>query len=189
VWDAAVWPLFHPIFLREPQRQTNRRFFDVLNKIRFGIVDDDVKQLLTKCWQRHNPTASMWTTTYLYPLKDEAEDLNQLALDGLPSNQANIIFHAQDFENDERLTTASRSRVFRKGTNFPPVVTCKIGAKVMFLTNSMLTSKNIANGSLSVITGFLENRDIEAAFPTKEGIQVRSINSLLPCLLQGASPL
>jgi len=189
VWDAAVWPLFHPIFLREPQRQTNRRFFDVLNKIRFGIVDDDVKQLLTECWQRHNPTASMWTTTYLCPLKDEAEDLNQLALDGLPSNQADIIFHAQDFENDERLTTASRSRVFRKGTNFPPVVTCKIGAKVMFLTNSMLTSKNIANGSLGVITGFLENGDIEAAFPTKEGIQVRSINSLLPCLLQGASPL
>ncbi|KAH8756187.1 hypothetical protein F5882DRAFT_307752, partial [Hyaloscypha sp. PMI_1271] len=80
-------------------------------------------------------------------------------------------------------------RVFRKGINFLPIVTCKIGTKVIFLTNSILTSKNITNRSLNIIIGFLENRDIEVVFLIKEGIQVRSINSLLPCLLQGASPL
>jgi hypothetical protein len=73
--------------------------------------------------------------------------------------------------------------------NFPPIVTYKIGTKVIFLTNSILISKNITNGSLSIIIGFLENGDIEVVFPIKEGIQVHSINSLLPCLLQGASPL
>ncbi|KAH8789955.1 hypothetical protein F5882DRAFT_292476, partial [Hyaloscypha sp. PMI_1271] len=61
-------------------------------------------------------------------------------------------------------------RVFRKGTNFPPIVTCKIGAKVIFLTNSILISKNIINRSLSIIIGFLENGDIEVVFPIKEGI-------------------
>jgi hypothetical protein len=40
----------------------------------------------------------------------------------------------------------------------------------MFLTNSILISKNITNGSLSVIIGFLENRDIKVVFPIKEGI-------------------
>jgi PIF1-like helicase len=173
VWNAAVWPLFYPIFLREPQRQSNRRFFDVLNKIRFGIVDDDVKQLLTECWQRHNPAVNMWMTTYLCPLKDEADDLNQLVLDGLPSNEADLLFHAEDYENDERLTSSSRSRIFKRGTNFPPVVTCKVGAKVMFLTNSMLAQKGIANGSLGVITEILADGDIKAAFPTEQGIQVR----------------
>ena len=172
VWKAAVWPLFYPIFLREPQRQNDRRFFDVLNKIRFGIVDDDVKQLLTECWQRHDPAASMWVTTYLCPLKDDAEDLNQLALDGLPSDGAHVLFHAEDYENDERLTSSSRSRIFRRGTNFPAVVTCKVGAKVMFLTNSMLAQKGIANGSLGIITEILPEGDIMAAFPTEQGIQV-----------------
>jgi hypothetical protein len=43
----------------------------------------------------------------------------------------------------------------------------------MFLTNSMLSSKGIANGPLGVITDILHNGDIEAAFRTEEGIQVR----------------
>ena len=42
----------------------------------------------------------------------------------------------------------------------------------MFLTNSMLKSKGIANGSLGIVTAILENGDIEAAFPTQEGIEV-----------------
>jgi len=64
----------------------------------------------------------------------------------------------------------SRSRVFRKSTNFLPIVTYKVSAKVMFLTNSILISKNIINESLSVIISFLENRDIEVIFPIKESI-------------------
>jgi hypothetical protein len=54
--------------------------------------------------------------------------------------------------------------------NFLPIVTYKIGTKVIFLTNSILISKNIINKSLSIIIGFLENRDIEVVFPIKEGI-------------------
>jgi hypothetical protein len=120
----------------------------------------------------------MWTTIYLCPLKDGAEELNQLALNGLPSNYTDVVFYTQDFENNERLPIALRTRIFRKGTNFPPVITCKIGTKVMFLTNGILISKNITNGSLGIIIGFLENGDIEAAFPIKEGIQVYSTNSI-----------
>jgi hypothetical protein len=172
VWKAEVWPLFYPIFLTEPQRQRDHCFFEVLNKIRFGIVDDQVRKFLTECWQRYNPAANMWTSTYLSPLRDEASALNQLALDSLPADGNNIVFYAEDYENDERIPNMERSKVFKKGTNFPSVVICKVGAKVMFLTNSMLSSKGIANGSLGVITDILHNGDIEAAFPTEEGIQV-----------------
>ncbi|KAH8746647.1 hypothetical protein BGZ57DRAFT_777702, partial [Hyaloscypha finlandica] len=61
-------------------------------------------------------------------------------------------------------------RVFRKSTNFLLIVTYKIGTKVLFLTNSILISKNIINRSLSIIISFLENRDIKVVFPIKEGI-------------------
>jgi hypothetical protein len=149
-----VWPLFYPLFLREPWRQDDRRFFDILNKIRFGTVDDEVKVFLIKRWRSHNLVASMWKTTYLCPLKDKAEELNDLCLEGLPSRPGDSIYFAEDYENDERLLGPSRSRVFRKNTNFAPAVSCKVGAKVVFLTNSVLKSKGIANGSLGVITGY-----------------------------------
>jgi hypothetical protein len=48
----------------------------------------------------------------------------------------------------------------------------------MFFTNSILILKNITNSSLGIIIGFLENRDIKAAFLIKEGIQVCSTNSI-----------
>ena len=41
------------------------------------------------------------------------------------------------------------------------------------LTNSILYIKGIINSSLGIITDILENGDIEAAFPTKNGIEVR----------------
>jgi hypothetical protein len=69
-------------------------------------------------------------------------------------------------------------RIFRKGTNFLPVITCKIGIKIIFLINSIFILKNIINGSLGIIIGFLENEDIKAAFPIKEGIQVYFTNSI-----------
>jgi hypothetical protein len=46
-------------------------------------------------------------------------------------------------------------------------------AKVVFLTNSMLTTRKIANGSLGIITNVQDNNEIEVTFPTGEGIQVR----------------
>ena len=51
VFKATVWRLFHPLFLVQPYRQNNQRFFSVLNKIRFGIVNDEVKEVLTERWQ------------------------------------------------------------------------------------------------------------------------------------------
>jgi ATP-dependent exoDNAse (exonuclease V) alpha subunit len=52
------------------------------------------------------------------------------------------------------------------------MLTCTPGAKVMFLTNSMLSTKGIANGSIGVITDVLDDGRIDAAFPTRDGIQV-----------------
>jgi hypothetical protein len=47
----------------------------------------------------------------------------------------------------------------------------------MFLTNSMLADKGISNGSIGVITNILDNKDIETAFPTRDGIQVQSLHT------------
>jgi ATP-dependent DNA helicase PIF1 len=171
VFKAAVWRLFHPLFLEQPRRQGDQRFFRVLNKIRFGIVDEEVKEILTERWQQYDPLQSVWNTTYLCSLRKEADAMNHTVLSGMPRSKA-ITYNAVDFENGERLEGTEFSRTFKRGTNFPSKVICNIGAKVMFLTNSMLAEKGISNGSIGVITDILDNNDVEAAFPTRDGIQV-----------------
>jgi ATP-dependent exoDNAse (exonuclease V) alpha subunit len=172
VFKASVWKLFHPIFLRQPQRQTDLKFFSILNKIRFGIIDDEVREVLTERWQQYNPSAVLWNTTYLSSLRDEAAALNHAILSGMPSDNPMFVSKAEDFENGDRVTHSEDSKVFKRGTNFASSVVCAVGAKVMFLTNSMLSDKGISNGSIGVITNLLPDNEVKAAFPTKDGIQV-----------------
>ena len=42
VFKANVWRLFHPLFLEQPRRQIDDAFFRIFNKIRFGVVDEEV---------------------------------------------------------------------------------------------------------------------------------------------------
>ena len=81
--------------------------------------------------------------------------MNDIALIGLPGSSEIKFFEAEDYKNDKPLINTLRLRIFRKGTNFPNDMTCRIRAKVIFLTNSILSSKGITNGSLSVITTLL----------------------------------
>ena len=137
VFKAAVWKLFHPIFLRQPQHQTDLKFFGILNKIRFGIMDDEVKDALTERWQRYNPRHVLWNTTYLSSLRTEAAAINHAVLSGMPSENPIIVSKSEDFENGERISAVEDSKVFKRGTNFASTVVCTPGAKVMFLTNSI----------------------------------------------------
>jgi hypothetical protein len=173
VWHAQVWSIFNPLFLRQPQRQKDLKFFNVLNKIRLGIVDDEVRATLTARWQAYNPALDLWTTTFLSSLRDESKVLNDTVLQGMPPENLTWISYAEDFENGVKIDTSEKSTIFKRGTNFAAKVVCKVGAKVMFLTNSMLKDKGISNGSIGVITEVTEEGFIEGAFPTKDGIQVK----------------
>jgi hypothetical protein len=121
----------------------------------------------------------MWNTTYLSSLRDEAASLNHVVLSGMPTENPIFVSKAEDFENGVRLQHLEHSKVFNRGTKFSPSVVCTVGAKVMFLTNSMLSDKGISNGSIGVITNLLPGDEVEAAFPTKDGIQVSSPTSIL----------
>jgi hypothetical protein len=73
VWNAQVWKIFNPLFLRQPHRQKDLRFFNLLKKTRFGIVDDEVRTRLTARWQAYNPALELCTMTFLSSLRQEAK--------------------------------------------------------------------------------------------------------------------
>jgi hypothetical protein len=89
VFKASVWRLFHPLFLEEPyDRQSDQTFFRILNKIRFGIVDEEAREALTERWQSYDPLQNVWDTTYLCSLRKEAEAINHTMLSGMPRDKA-----------------------------------------------------------------------------------------------------
>jgi ATP-dependent exoDNAse (exonuclease V) alpha subunit len=175
VFYSPLWRLFHPLFLEQPQRQVrDLRFFRILNKIRFGLIDEEVQEALTERFQQYNPAEQTYKTTFLCSLRTEAYAMNEVVLASLPTSEPTsfpYVSVARDYEGDTPITNSFHSTTFKRGTNFPDLVTCIVGAKVMFLTNGMI-HKGISNGTCGVITEVLHNGEVEVAFPTKDGIQV-----------------
>ena len=180
VFNAPAWRLFHPLFLKQPQRQVDDlRFFHILNKIRFGELDEEVKEALQQQANRFDLATQTYMTTFLSSLKTDAFHMNKLMLSTLPeSESAGSIFRAIDceesrvLEDNEEYDDSQDLRTFKKGTNFPRTVTCIVGAKVMFLTNSMI-DQGISNGTCGVIISLRPNGEPNVAFPTRDGIRVR----------------
>src|SRR5436853_3142099 len=124
-------------------------------------------------------------TTFLYSLKADAFRMNKLMLSTLPkSKSASSIFYAIDYEecrvleNNKENNGSSDSRTFKKGTNFLLIVSCIVGAKVIFLTNSII-DKEISNSTCSIIVSLRPNNKPNVAFPTKDRIQVSQLLNLI----------
>ena len=98
--------------------------------------------------------------------------MNNLILSTLTSSDAQEeVSIAVDCKNNQQIESGVGSNIFKRGTNFPETVTCIIGAKVMFLINSML-DKGISNRTCGIITHLRGNGKDDVAFPIREGIRV-----------------
>ena len=158
VFNAPAWRLFHPLFLRQPQRQIqDLKFFHILNKIRFGVIDQEVKEALQQQANYFDLATQSYITTFLCSLKNDAFWMNKLILSTLSeSDSASSIFHAIDDKNrkvleyEEEYDDSADLRTFKRGTNFPQTVSCIVGAKVMFFTNSMI-DQGISNSTCGII--------------------------------------
>ena len=171
VFKAPIWKLFHPVFLTHLQRQADDpTFFRFLNKIRFGEIDEEIEDLLSSCMANFDPSAHTYLNTSLVSLCQTAKNLNDLILATLPDAPFSV-HNAVDREDGNLLTTYTSRQTFKRGTNFPEEVNCAIGAKVMFLTNGLL-SKGVSNGTCGVVVGLREDGMPNVAFPVREGIRV-----------------
>ena len=111
--------------------------------------------------------------------------MNNLILSTLPGyRSASSIFCSINYEEDTVLennrenNSSTNSRTFKTGTNFPPIVYCVVGAKVMFLTNSII-DKGISNSTCGVIVYLRPNGEPNVAFPTKDRIRVRYLTNYI----------
>ena len=68
-----------------------------MNKIRFGNIDEEVKEALVERFAAYNPLTELWNTTFLVSLRKEARLLNQTVLDSILTNSNSFISLADDF--------------------------------------------------------------------------------------------
>ena len=76
-----------------------------------------------------------------------------------------------DHEGGRLLSLQESYSSFKKATNYPELLYLKVGAKIMFLNNSLIDHK-ISNGTCGVIPQVEENGDPHVAFPVRGGIEV-----------------
>ena len=108
---------------------------------------------------------------YIVSYRTAVHQLNQLLLDGLDTDQQ-IQYYALDYKEGQILHSHTTAYTFSRVTNLPDIVTLMIEAKVMYLTNNLL-SQGICNSSCDVITAIELSSYPMVTFPTSDEIKVK----------------
>lgn len=160
-FESEAWKecVHHTIHLTEIMRQSDTLFQSVLNKVRFGTVDDEVKTVLNdrveddKKKTPSNPDAIMptriYTTNAIVDYENDVELQKLCELTGeCYTYEMKIAF------TEFKLNTPASIEKYKKNILAPAVLDLCVGAQVMLLMN-LDVGNGLANGSRGVVTGFV----------------------------------
>lgn len=161
--------LFFPLFLTQSRCQKgDDEFIKILNEIRVGCISAKSWDILINLHQSYSPQANLYNSTFIVSHRKTALALNRLVLDSIPSEPQ--IHYSVDREGSRLLQHEQSSHTF---TNLPEEVDTRVGARVMFLDNSLI-DLGISNGTTGVAIDITEEGSPKVAFPTINGIEVNS---------------
>lgn len=124
-------------------RQTDKKFVDILNKIRVGDVNDEIVQVLKDTGKQKIEIDGILATRLCSHVKD-ANEINEFQLNKLPGKSKVYLAEDSDEYNksalDQQLTVPSRLEL-------------KVGAQVMLLKNLDLNTA-LVNGARGIVVKF-----------------------------------
>lgn len=137
---------FKPIFLKDPIRTTDSSFLNVLDKVRVGLVDDEVKDFIYS--KEIQPgLADEFEGTRIFSTRKKVDEYNQKKLDEI--NEPEVSYDTK-YRGD--------SSYFERLKNSLPIseiVTIKKGAIVMIRVNS--PDSGYINGTLAKVVETEDN--------------------------------
>lgn len=134
-------------YLRQPKRQTDSKFLQVLNDIRHNTITPETLAMLTNTMKN---TASFPNTfTKLYTHTIDVDAINQKELENINGDKH---MYYMTTLGVEKLTVA-----MKKSCLAPEILELKKGALVMCVRNNY--EKGYINGTLGKIIGFSKNDD------------------------------
>ena len=153
-WDKCIK---RTVYLNEIMRQGDNIFQEVLNKVRLGNVDDQVKKVLDSRIGAKLSNEFGIKPTCLYSQNSDVNIINDNELDKLALDGRQFYEYKMDIVVCSGVT--NRSAViekFKKYSTTPEILQLCKGAQVMLLKNLDIPN-GLANGSRGVVTGFVSD--------------------------------
>ena len=137
------------IILDQVFRQSDLNFIKILNKIRFGNIDCEVKQVLGDRLLANDPSPSVMPTI-LTSHNHKVESINKNFLHQLSGQQQ--VFVAKYSGNENKIAFLKKNCLAYDN------LILKIGAQVMMIKNS-LQKEGIINGSIGIVKDFSNKKN------------------------------
>ena len=158
-FEATTWNkcIKRTVYLNEIMRQGDITFQEVLNKVRVGVIDKQVKKVLNSRIgaKLHNEFGIK--PTGLYSHNSDVDLINDDELDKLASDGRQFYEYKMDtvvYSGVSNKTAALDK--FKKYCTAPEYLQLCIGAQVMLLKNLDIPN-GLANGSRGVVVGFVSD--------------------------------
>ena len=156
IFGTRLWQKFAIMVLREVKRATDPQLTSILTKIRMGICDKEVLDVLqTRLQSRDIATVDLDKTVVICSTVAECNEINAQCLERLQGNA--ISYEARDTDhNGHDLRKADHERLQHYKDRLPDILVLKVGARVVLRRNIDIDSGWV-NGTLAVVTALTDN--------------------------------
>ena len=156
IFGTQLWRTFSVLILREVKRATDPILSSVLLKVRMGICDKEVTQVLKSRLQPRNINdIQLDRTVVICSTRAECDEINEECLQRVDGNP--VSYEAIDTDhNGHPLREADVRRLQHCREKLPDCLTVKIGARVILRRNINISSGWV-NGTLAVVVSMHSN--------------------------------
>ena len=148
-WDKIIKKVF---YLQEIVRQKDEIFISVLNKVRYGLVDEEVKNILNSRINKQLENEFKIEPTKLYCKNLNVDRINNSKLEELINTEGEVYQYEITFEFNKSINFETVQK-YKKNINIPESLQLCKGSQVM-LTINLDFERELVNGSRGVIIDF-----------------------------------
>ena len=157
-WDITIDKI---IYLDKIIRQKSNSFQNVLNKIRIGVVDNDVKKILEECRNRKLENKDGIVPTLLFSKKIMVKEHNDKNLNELLKTNVKKVEYNSEYIFNSKVKDIVKDdyiKLINNQFNIEDKIILTKYSQVMLTINS--AEEGLANGSRGIIIDFNDNNPI-----------------------------
>ena len=154
-WDITINKTY---YFNEIIRQTNQHFQEVLNKIRIGVIDEQVKETLESCKNRKLENKDGIIPTMLFSRKDIVKKYNDEKLEELIKQNEKTVVYESSYTFSSKIKEEVKKdyiQLINSQYNIEDKIVLTIKSQVMLNVN--MNDEGLANGSRGIIIDFSES--------------------------------
>jgi len=161
-WDFVIDKVF---YFNEIIRQDDNSLKYVLNNIRVGVVDENVRRLLDSCLNKRLVNEEGIIPTLLFSKKNMVIEYNQKELKKLTDSGKESYIYKSTYQFSDNITESSKEfykELLNTQYHVEDEILISLHSQVMLTIN--MPEFQLANGSRGIVVDFLKESD-EVAFP------------------------